>query len=119
MLNTNHHIPFALCFALFVTGCSTSPTTSDLMRDHAAELSDQVILKRQIAKDWDTGNKMIIDGEKAVKRADRAVRRAERELSRAQADLENAQNQISEGAQLKFDSEQRFRTHFPDDSLSL
>lgn len=99
-------------------GCSNQPTTADLMRDYAAEQSTEVALKKELAKDWEKGTKLVDTGEKRVKRAEKDIRQAEKQLRDARKALEKGKREIVRGQKLKARSERKFRARFPDSSLA-
>lgn len=103
---------------LALTGCSGKETMADLMRDDASAEQTQVNLKNQIAKDWETGQKMIGTGEKRVEDGKKQVKSAERNLKNGQDQIARGQREISEGQKLVTESEQTFRRDYPEVDLN-
>lgn len=103
---------------LALTGCSGKETMADLMRDDASTEQTQVNLKNQIAKDWETGQKMMATGEKRVEDATKQMKSAERNLKNGQDKIARGQREISEGQKLVTDSEQIFRANYPEANLN-
>lgn len=110
-------LPVILSFVFLAAGCSSKPSTADMMRGHATELNEQVQLKKQLAKDWETGNKMIRDNEKAIRQAERDEAKAQRDLKQAQNAQKKAREQLAAGTQLKLESERQFSELFPASAL--
>jgi len=98
---------------LSVTGCSSKPTTADLMRGHATDAQAQVDLKKQLAKDWEKGTKLVSSGERKVSDGQKRIRNAERDLERARKQVETGNQEIAEGSKLVADSERVFKETFP------
>ena len=97
-----------------VAGCAGKPTTADVMRGYATEVQAQADLKNELAKNHETGQKLISSGEKQVKDGERRVKNAERDLKRGQDAIEKGNREIAEGQKLIQESEQRFRENFPE-----
>jgi septal ring factor EnvC (AmiA/AmiB activator) len=104
---------------MIVAGCAGKSTIADLMRGHATEAQEQVDLKSELAKNHETGQKLISSGEKQVKDGERRVKNAERDLKRGQDAIEKGNREIAEGQKLIQDSEQRFRENFPGLDIQL
>lgn len=102
---------------LIGAGCSSQPTTADLMRDYAAEQNAEVKLKKELAKDWEKGNKLIATGEKRVDRAEKDIRKAEKQIRDARKAMEKGKREMDKGRKLKASSERKFRAQFPDSTL--
>ncbi|GGW52036.1 hypothetical protein [Alishewanella tabrizica] len=98
---------------LSVIGCSSKPTTADLMRSHATDAQTQVDLKKQLAKDWEKGTKLVSSGERKVSDGQKRIRNAERDLERARKQVETGNKEIAEGSKLVADSERVFKETFP------
>jgi peptidoglycan hydrolase CwlO-like protein len=106
-------VVISLCL-LALTGCASKPTTADLMRQHGAELKSQVDLKKQLAKDWDNGTKLVATGEKRVKKGEKQLKSAERDLKKAQDEIKRGTSEIAEGQKLISESNKIFRVNFPE-----
>lgn len=105
---------FAFASAMTVTGCSSKPTTADLMRGHASEAQAQVDLKNQLAKDWERGTSLVSSGERKVSDGEKRVRAAERDLERAKRQITQGNKEIADGKKLVTESETRFKQAFPE-----
>jgi len=103
---------------LVLTGCAGNNTTADLMRGNASAGQTQVDLKNQIAKDWETGQKMITTGEKRVEDGEKQVKSAERDLRSGQDDIIRGRREIVEGQKLVTESERIFRVDYPEVDLN-
>jgi septal ring factor EnvC (AmiA/AmiB activator) len=113
MKNSLSAVSIGLClFAL--AGCTSKPTTADLMRQHATDVQSQVDLKNQAARDWEKGTKLVATGDKRVKDGEKRVKSAERDLKNGQDDIARGQREISDGQKLINESEKIFRENFPE-----
>lgn len=102
---------------IVLAGCTSKPTTGDLMRQHATDVQAQADLKNQLSKDWEKGTKLVATGEKRAKDGETRVKAAERELKRGQDDIERGKREIAEGQKLINESENKFQEIFPDLNL--
>lgn len=111
---------FALAgiLALTATGCANKqPSTADLMRQQAAQGSSTASLQKQLAKQWDEGNDLVVSGTKRIQKAEKDVREAEKELREAQRDLKRAKRDVAKGERLRKQAEKRFAEEFGQASL--
>lgn len=97
-----------------VAGCAGKPTTADVMRGHATEVQAQVDLKNELAKNHETGQKLISSGKKRVKDGEKRMKNAELDLKRGRDDIERGNREIAEGQKLIQESERRFGENFPE-----
>ncbi len=101
-------------------GCANNqPTAADMMRDHAAVQGAEVAIKQNLAKDWEEGTRLIVTGEERVEEARKDIRQAEKELRDSRKELQKGQREIDRGTKLKASSERKFRSEFPESSLTL
>lgn len=110
-------VGMSLCF-LALTGCAGNQTTGDLMRDDARTGQTQVDLKKQIAKDWENGKKLIATGENRVEDGEKQVKSAERNLEQGQDEIQRGRREIAEGEKLVLESERTFRQDYPEVDLN-
>jgi exonuclease VII small subunit len=104
---------------LLGAGCAASqPSTSDLMRDYAAEQGSQVAMQEALAKDWDKGSELINTGEQRVQQAEKDIRQAKKQLRDARRALKRGKRETARGQELKISSGNTFREHFPDNALN-
>ncbi len=109
-----------LAVALAVTllaGCSSKPSTADLMRSHATEGQSLANLKTQLAKDWETGQALIESGEDDVKSGEKKVKAAKKDLKKGNDQIERGNENVTKGSKMMREAEQRFREAFPDLTL--
>ena len=114
MIKSTSCLLIAVVSLVSVTGCSSKPTTADLMRGHATDAQAQVDLKKQLANDWERGTKLVSSGEKKVSDGERRIRNAERDLQRARKLVETGNQEILDGKKLVSESEALFKQSFPD-----
>lgn len=101
-------------------GCASTqpaPTLADAMRGHSDEAQQEAELKRELAKNWERGNKLEATGERRVARAREQIEDAEQKIEDARAAIERGEREVAEGRALKAENERRFRERFPDLSL--
>ena len=96
-----------------LVGCSSQPSTADLMRAHADDAQARADLRKQFAKDWDRGSDLIRSGEKRVEKGEKQITSAEQDLKDGNEKVAQGKNEIAEGKKLMQESEQLFREHFP------
>lgn len=106
-------ISIGLCL-LALVGCAGNPTSSDRMREHAAEDQVEVDLKKQIANKLEKGEKLVATGEKRVKEGEKRVREAERNLKKGQEEIERGRREIAEGQKLIEESKEKWRQNYPE-----
>jgi uncharacterized phage infection (PIP) family protein YhgE len=96
-----------------LTGCSSQPSTADLMRAHADAAQANVDLRTQLASDWDRGSELIRNGEKRVEKGEKQISSAEENLKKGNEQVAQGRNEVTEGQKLIQESEQKFRELFP------
>jgi exonuclease III len=108
--------------AAMVSGCATSPSNADRMREHRSdtEVRAQVEteLKDQLAQDWEKGKNLIASGNKNIAEGEKMIESSERDLRSGKNQVELGKRQFAEGTELVRDSESRFRDAFGDIELS-
>lgn len=79
MTNSIKKISLAAAIALLVTGCSSTeePSMAQMMRSHAGSMQSQVELQNQLAKDWETGTKMVARAKEQSIDAQQRIQEAE------------------------------------------
>jgi peptidoglycan hydrolase CwlO-like protein len=95
-------------FLIALTGCSTKPKPSDLMRQQSSDLQEQADERKQLSKNWDKGTALVATGKKRVKKAEKEIKAAEKDLKKAQEALKEGEGEIAEGQKLVDESEKRF-----------
>lgn len=110
-------VGISLCL-LALTGCASNQTTADLMREDASTGQAQVDLKKQIAKDWEKGKKLIATGENRVEDGEKQVKSAEGNLEQGQEKIQRGRREIAEGEKLILESERTFRKDYPEVDLN-
>lgn len=113
MTKSGVSIILAFVTTMTVTGCSSKPTTADLMRGQASEAQAQVDLKNQLANDWERGTKLVASGERKVSDGEKRIRAAERDLERARKLINDGNKEIADGKRLVTNSERQFEQAFP------
>ena len=112
-LKTTNPILLISLAMLSLSACYSTPTTSDLMRDHVKDLQDQVGESKRLADDWDRGQDLLEAGMKNVDEGERLVRESEANLQKGRDLIARGNGEIDEGRKLQRDSELRFRAAFP------
>lgn len=104
--------------AIALAGCANKQnSTADLMRQHAAQDSSRAAMQKDLAKQWDRGNELIISGTKQLEVAEKREKQAEKQLRQAQKNLKQAKRDIAKGERLKQRAEKRFAEEFPQSRL--
>ncbi|KKL02864.1 hypothetical protein EIK76_02130 [Rheinheimera mesophila] len=121
MMNSIKKISLAAAIALLVTGCSSTeePSMAQMMRSHAGSMQSQVELQNQLAKDWETGTKMVARAKEQSIDAQQRIQEAEEELAEARSDAAEARQQQEEGERLIKESQLKFQRAFPQLPLQL
>jgi exonuclease VII small subunit len=120
-MKTNSGVCLAVGFSVAIlAGCSGSstPSTADLMRDHATAAQAQIELKKKLASQWERGSELLKEGEQRIKDGEKAIRDAERDLEKARDLVERGKSDVSEGKKLMDESERLFKENFPGMDLS-
>lgn len=100
--------------AMLLTGCANKqPSTADLMRQHAAQDSSRAALQKDLAKQWDRGNELIVSGNKRIESAQKKASQAEKRLHEAQRELKQAKQDVAKGERMRNRAEKRFADEFP------
>jgi hypothetical protein len=99
------------------SGTKAGPSTGDIMREYATESQARADLKKQLARDWERGSKLMKSGEKRARDGERRIAAAERELLRAKEAVKQGYKEISDGTALMLESERLFREKYPDQEL--
>jgi len=103
----------ALVAMLGCAGSPPPPSTADLMRGHADAGQGELRVQRELAKQWEDGNKLVNSGTRRLSDGEQRIRNAESELERGQQQAERGRKEIAEGKTMVEDSERRFRDVFP------
>ncbi len=102
-----------LASSLLLSACSSQPSTAELMRGSAEESEENVKIKKQLAADWEKGEKLVKTGEKRIKRGKERIEDAEEEIEEGKEEIERGREEIEEGRELLQKSERGFRDRFP------
>lgn len=94
-------------------GCASKKTPGDMMRMHADERAELVEIKKQLADDYERGEKLVKTGEKRMKKGEKRIRSAEETMKQGREDMDAGKREIEEGRRLMRQSEQTFRQTFP------
>ena len=94
-----------LLSSIFILGCSSAPTTADLMRQEARSLQNQVDLKKSLARDLSKGKKMISEGQSTVNQANDM--------------LQKGNVRIAEGEKLVDETKRIYTENFPNSQIEF
>ena len=121
----------AITLAL-LAGCSSQPTTADLMRGQAEEAKAVAKVRDQLADNWESGKSLVAAGEKQIVSGENLVNDGESNIAKGQAliDKGNGQikkgkariasgnKQVSKGRQMVDESLESYRKSFPENAVT-
>jgi len=97
---------------LITTGCSSKKeSVGNKMMESANLEKKDLTTKKELAKKWKKGSKLLTKGEKQVEDGEDYVKKGEKLIDKGK-------DNISEGKDLIKDSEKEFKLKFPDIKLS-
>lgn len=117
---------------VIMAGCSSQPTTADLMRSQADEAKSVAKARDTLADNWESGKALVASGEKEVVKGESLVDDGEdnirkgqalidkgnKQVKKGKARVSNGNQQVAKGRQMVDKSLVSYRQSFPKQSLT-
>lgn len=114
-----------------LAGCTSQPTTADLMRSQADEAKAVAKARDQLADNWESGNSLVASGEKEVvsgqdlvsdgednvRKGQALIDKGNKQIKKGKARITSGNKQVTKGRQIVDESLESYRQSFPEQSL--
>ncbi|QQK65689.1 hypothetical protein F8A90_17420 [Cobetia sp. cqz5-12] len=122
----------AISLAL-LAGCSSQPSTADLMRGQAEEAKAVAKVRDQLADQWEEGKSLVAagekqivsgedlvdDGEANVRKGQALIEKGNKQIKKGKARITSGNKQVAQGRKMVDESLSTYRQSFPEQSVTL
>lgn len=122
----------AISLAL-LAGCSSQPSTADLMRGQAEEAKAVAQVRDQLADQWEEGKSLVAagekqivsgedlvdDGEANIRKGQALIEKGNKQIKKGKGRITSGNKQVAQGRKMVDESLSTYRQSFPEQSVTL